>query len=642
MSSSTGGGTPSFSRASSGVSSNASSSNNNGRIDLFEYTEEELLQDKVLTHYEVLNLDADSGPTPDEIKKAYRKTSLRYHPDKTGRGSEDYVFLAVKAAYDVLMDDEKRQAYDSTVVPFDDAIPESRVNMKEDSELLYEDGDDFYRTFGPVFERNYRFDARLRPDLLKKKNGGANKRVVNHMNSNVSNSSSSGNIGNKNKSYRPSLGDDDTPIDEVRAFYEYWVHFESWRDFSAQAADELQLENELDNAESRFERRWLQKEIEKRAKQHKKTELGRIQTLVERAMEADPRLRRAKQEERDRKEQQKQRRLEEEMKQLELEKERQLQQELLEERERERLALEKAEREQHKKLLRKARQQLRRTTKSSYEAVQQQQQQQQQFLPVLWDDSYDMNQDVEYLCTNLELRELEELNAQYSERSETKDDNDERNRHHSALTIIKQRVRQLRQEEEQQQQSAAAAEEEQQQKEQQQPSSLPWTKDELSALAKAVRKCPPGSVNRWEQITKFVNHTCKQAVPRTKEECTEKFNQIARTTTTTAVTANGISDKGRDAIANTSGTDNKNNPASSATAAASGGISASATAAASATGWTAEQDQQLQDGLAKFPTRMDKNERWKKIAAAVEGKTKKDCVQRFKAIREALLQNKKE
>jgi hypothetical protein len=38
-------------------------------------------------------------------------------------------------------------------------------------------------------------------------------------------------------------------------------HFESWRDFSA---DELQIANELENAESRFEKR-LQKEIDRRA-----------------------------------------------------------------------------------------------------------------------------------------------------------------------------------------------------------------------------------------------------------------------------------------------------------------------------------------------------------------------------------------
>jgi len=48
----------------------------------------------------------------------------------------------------------------------------------------------------------------------------------------------------------------------------------------------------------------------------------------------------------------------------------------------------------------------------------------------------------------------------------------------------------------------------------------------------------------------------------------------------------------------------------------------------------------LQDALAKYPASMDKNERWTAIANAVDSKTKKQCVQRFKAIREALLQHK--
>lgn len=55
---------------------------------LFDYTEEELLTDQSLTHYEILNIPEHA--TPDQVKKAYRKSSLKYHPDKTGRGENDY------------------------------------------------------------------------------------------------------------------------------------------------------------------------------------------------------------------------------------------------------------------------------------------------------------------------------------------------------------------------------------------------------------------------------------------------------------------------------------------------------------------------------------------------------------------------
>ncbi|CAM9216178.1 unnamed protein product [Heterosigma akashiwo] len=38
---------------------------------------------------------------------------------------------------------------------------------------------------------------------------------------------------------------------------------------------------------------------------------------------------------------------------------------------------------------------------------------------------------------------------------------------------------------------------------------------------------------------------------------------------------------------------------------------------------------------------MEKNERWKAIAAGVEGKTKKDCISRFKELRAAVQAQKK-
>ena len=42
-------------------------------------------------------------------------------------------------------------------------------------------------------------------------------------------------------------------------FYDYWTRFESWRDFSLKAA-----EHNLEEAGSREEKRWMQKENDKR------------------------------------------------------------------------------------------------------------------------------------------------------------------------------------------------------------------------------------------------------------------------------------------------------------------------------------------------------------------------------------------
>ncbi|GBG34631.1 DnaJ protein-like [Hondaea fermentalgiana] len=58
-------------------------------------------------YYELVGCKPDA--TPEEIKKAYRKTALRLHPDRGGK-QED--FQNMKNAYDVISDPNKRKMYD--------------------------------------------------------------------------------------------------------------------------------------------------------------------------------------------------------------------------------------------------------------------------------------------------------------------------------------------------------------------------------------------------------------------------------------------------------------------------------------------------------------------------------------------------
>ena len=52
--------------------------------------------------------------TPDEIKKAYRKLAMKYHPDHAkGDKSAEETFKKISEAYAVLSDKEKRQQYDT-------------------------------------------------------------------------------------------------------------------------------------------------------------------------------------------------------------------------------------------------------------------------------------------------------------------------------------------------------------------------------------------------------------------------------------------------------------------------------------------------------------------------------------------------
>lgn len=59
-------------------------------------------------YYEVLGIA--KGASADEIKKAYRKAAVKFHPDK--EGGDEVKFKEASEAYEVLKDGQKRQRYD--------------------------------------------------------------------------------------------------------------------------------------------------------------------------------------------------------------------------------------------------------------------------------------------------------------------------------------------------------------------------------------------------------------------------------------------------------------------------------------------------------------------------------------------------
>lgn len=68
------------------------------------------MADEKRDYYEVLGVSRDA--TPDQIKKAYRKLAMKYHPDVNKAPDAEEKFKEINEAYEVLSDEKKRAQYD--------------------------------------------------------------------------------------------------------------------------------------------------------------------------------------------------------------------------------------------------------------------------------------------------------------------------------------------------------------------------------------------------------------------------------------------------------------------------------------------------------------------------------------------------
>lgn len=98
-------------------------------------------------YYEVLGIQKGAGD--DEIKKAYRKLAIKYHPDKNpGDTKAEEAFKEATEAYEVLSNPQKRQAYDQ----FGFAGVDGMNGGAHDYSSVFRDFSDIFGDFGGIFD----------------------------------------------------------------------------------------------------------------------------------------------------------------------------------------------------------------------------------------------------------------------------------------------------------------------------------------------------------------------------------------------------------------------------------------------------------------------------------------------------------
>ncbi|KAK2496815.1 hypothetical protein MC885_003897 [Smutsia gigantea] len=387
-----------------------------------------------------------------------------------------------------------------------------------------------------------------------------------------------------------------SPVFERNSRY----NFDSWREFS------YLDEEEKEKAECRDERRWIEKQNRATRAQRKKEEMNRIRTLVGKY---NWWIKKFKEEEKAKKEAEKKAKVEAKRKEQEAkEKQRQaeleaarLAKEKEEEEVRQQALLAKKEKDIQKKAIKKERQKLRNSCKS-------------------WNHFSDneaervkMMEEVEKLCDRLELASLQCLNETLT--SSTKEVGK------AALEKqIEEINEQMRKEKEE-----AEARMRQASKNAEKSSggggngSKNWSEDDLQLLIKAVNLFPAGTNSRWEVIANYMNIHSSSGVKRTAKDVIGKAKSLQKLD---PHQKDDINKKAFDKFKKEHGVVRQadNAPPSERFEGPCTDF----------TPWTTEEQKLLEQALKTYP--VNTPERWEKIAEAVPGRTKKDCMKRYKEL----------
>jgi DnaJ family protein C protein 2 len=495
-------------------------------------------------YYHILGFPKNVNPhtvTHLQIKKAYKKAALMWHPDKLPN-KDDTMFKKVNRAWEVLGTSRiSKIQYDSSL-PFDDSIPDYDESMDKDDETYSQ----FFKRFQEAFDRW-------------------------------------SNLATCHKNMIPKLGDINSTKEHVDNFYKFWSHsFKSWRDFG--------YLNEYDekNADSREERRWMQRQNAKKNLIHKKEEREKLKALIATCRKNDPRVKKFIREENELRE-----RLRLKKEQEALERERIRLQKLEEERlEQERLERERAE-EKKRKQAEKQRQ------LSELQSLQKQFRQMcYPHVAAIKPESVSITQkgnviraeDIEFVITR--LKNVEQLRNVISKLNELPQENFVSNFDKCVKALRKKEEEEMKERQQQLESLNAKQRQEQSEKE--------WTQEELVLLTKAIVKFPGGTIDRWKHVAEFIG-------TRTPDEVQKMTGDIRKGKINAAKM---ISQKKKEVTP----TDNKDQVIAPKE-------------------WTKEEQKHFEDALRKHKA-LKGDEKWQAVASELKNRTIQECKDRFEWCKE--------
>ncbi|KAK6618284.1 hypothetical protein RUM44_002735 [Polyplax serrata] len=139
-----------------------------------------------------------------------------------------------------------------------------------------------------------------------------------------------------------------------------------------------------------------------------------------------------------------------------------------------------------------------------------------------------------------------------------------------------------------------------------------WTDDNFADLIKLVNKYPPGTAKRWEKVAEAMGRTVAEVAHMAKKI---KDDMVTRNEETEEIIQEPKKVKTK------------------------GGKLAGLEEVVKVKEWNQVQQKALEEALLKFPKQS--SERWEKIAKSVPGKTKEECILRYKQLHN-FVKNKKE